>query len=846
MGKATDRSRGFTLIAVLLLLVLLSAVAVGLMFLANNEARVGANDMEDNVAYYGAESGMEKLTADLAALYQTSMSPSPASLNNLTTFPPTAIPGLTYNESITWQPDANGNPVSTWNTISSGSNQGLVAELVPLTLQVNATRISNSSVNMTRNVEVALIPVFQFGVFSDSDLSYFAGPNFNFAGRIHTNNNLYLAGGGNLALFSKVTAFGEIVRDRLANGWPTAVNYTGTVFIPDAASGCDTSQPDTDCKSFDVPDASWGGGIPPNFGAANTATWNNVSTNKFGGFVANHATGVSPLTLPFVGKNVGPIEIVRKASTAAATTLNQSRLYTKAQVRVLLADNLADLHPDRGAGAIDADDVNLSQASINGTVFGPANGVLARANGPTDGNWAKPVNCSAADCPAGNDWALVNGFLRVEYRDAAGNWNGVTRQWLGYGFARNVNVPTAPNTGLYPNAILYFQQVADRNADGIGDNITAGGLATPTNYYPINLYDPREGEPRDNGLAGTNCRVNGVMSAVEINVGNLRRWLKGTLAGAGNNADFNNQNGYVLYFSDRRGMRVDPNATPIPNVLTGASGLEDDVNSAVPNGMPNATLEAGASGSPEDVDDNNLLDNWGAANIGDMVNVNTVANQYAATTNCLTVGRANRVTGARRALKLVDGGLGNVPTRLDNNQGGFTVASENPVYVQGDYNAGNGGGFGDPHAAAAVIADAVTLLSNNWTDFNDLNNPNNRGARAANDTYYRMAIAAGKNKTFPQPAGTGQDFGTDGGVHNFLRYIEDWGGRNLHYQGSLVSLFYSQYATGIFKCCNIVYSPPTRDYSFDTLFLNPANLPPGTPMFQDVVNLSYRQDFTPQ
>ncbi len=41
-------------------------------------------------------------------------------------------------------------------------------------------------------------------------------------------------------------------------------------------------------------------------------------------------------------------------------------------------------------------------------------------------------------------------------------------------------------------------------------------------------------------------------------------------------------------------------------------------------------------------------------------------------------------------------------------------------------------------------------------------------------------------------------------------------------------------------------SPPTRSYAFDTLFLNPANLPPGTPMFQDVVNLSYHQNFTPQ
>ena len=51
-----------------------------------------------------------------------------------------------------------------------------------LTLKVSATRPGGASVNMTRGVEVALIPVFQFGVFSDSDLSYFAGPNFNFAG----------------------------------------------------------------------------------------------------------------------------------------------------------------------------------------------------------------------------------------------------------------------------------------------------------------------------------------------------------------------------------------------------------------------------------------------------------------------------------------------------------------------------------------------------------------------------------------------------------------------------------------------------------------------------------------
>ena len=46
MGKSKRDSRGFTLIAALLLTVLLSAVAVGLIYMVNNEQRMGGNDLE--------------------------------------------------------------------------------------------------------------------------------------------------------------------------------------------------------------------------------------------------------------------------------------------------------------------------------------------------------------------------------------------------------------------------------------------------------------------------------------------------------------------------------------------------------------------------------------------------------------------------------------------------------------------------------------------------------------------------------------------------------------------------------------------------------------------------------
>ena len=192
------------------------------------------------------------------------------------------------------------------------------------------------------------------------------------------------------------------------------------------------------------------------------------------------------------------------------------------------------------------------------------------------------------------------------------------------------------------------------------------------------------------------------------------------------------------------------------------------------------------------MDGNNFFDNWGAANVGLGFHLATAGDPYKAV-DCLNGGRQNKVTGARHVLRLIDGNLGNLPVRPDNGKGGFTVASENPVYIMGNYNSN----AGDPwwaapspatadinHSAAAIIADAVTLLSNSWSDLNDMKNathdsgtPGNTGVqnRTTSNTYYRLAIAGGKNINFPQPAGTGNDFGTDGGVHNFLRYIENWG-----------------------------------------------------------------------
>jgi Tfp pilus assembly protein PilX len=937
MAHGKHSSRGFTLIAALLILVLLSGVAVGLLFMVSNEARMSGNGLENDQAFYAAESGMEKLTADLSSLYTQYMVPTNAQIQAVATNPPSSsmVGTVAYTEAITYATNAQGNPVASWNTISSGSNQGLYAEIVPMTLSVNALRPEGAFVNMTRQVEIALIPVFQFGVFCGFDCSYFAGPNFGFAGRVHTNGNLFLASGADLVFTDKVGAFQQIITDQLENGWTTTNGYGGTIFASKVSNGCVLGFPPTyppagaNCVALPgaatVPgDASWSGGYPTIAGAAN-GLFPGISSGTFNGYLANSTTGVTNLQLPFVQNSctsnpppcTDPIQIIRKPQPGEIPTsaLGSSRMYNKAQIRILLADTQLDLHPERGligdgqdvqfttaAGAATGAPINAGVTLLNtggGPVAGPMPYAMALVGA---NNWIAP-----SGYPGWTSYPLLgelttaglpnNGmgaWIRVEYLNNANPpvWIGVTTDWLGYGFSRQYNQAPSGPSGVGPTATKPGADPYDPAAIVILQQMRPGALSpvAVNGAYPINFYDPREGEMRDNA---NGCAVNGIMNAVELNVGNLGLWLAGKapyVADANGPAvNYLQDNGYILYYSDHRGMLVDPNPTnggTIPGgVITGESGLEDSVNSAqiLTSTAPDGLLEPKTyyGYSPEDADQNGLLDNWGGKNIGYGFGVNTNTappNPYLTIPSCNTTGLTNAVSGARHVLKLVAGGMNAAGTAsylpilpagagcaftATTDCGGFTVASENPVYVQGDYNSGaadpfwGGGTNNTPHSAASIVADSVTLLSNidvypnpvnGWTDLNSLTNFNTMTNRNAVTTYYRMAVSGGKNIPFPQPgwAGVSKDFGTDGGLHNFLRLLEDWSGVNLNYNGSLVNMYYSEYNTGTFKCCTMVYNAPVRNFYFDTLFLNPNNLPPGTPMFQDIVNLSYHQNFTPQ
>ena len=81
-----------------------------------------------------------------------------------------------------------------------------------------------------------------------------------------------------------------------------------------------------------------------------------------------------------------------------------------------------------------------------------------------------------------------------------------------------------------------------------------------------------------------------------------------------------------------------------------------------------------------------------------------------------------------------------------------------------------------------------------------------------------------------------------GGVENFPRFLEDWGGKTFTYSGSMVVMFESSIATapwrGTGESINI-YNPPVRNWAFDQNFRNVAKLPPGTPAVRALIRSSW-------
>ncbi|MGA2421282.1 MAG: hypothetical protein ABSG69_14480, partial [Candidatus Acidiferrum sp.] len=591
------RQSGIALLTTILLMLLMSSLLVGFILLINSGQKLSGINNDYGKAFYAAEAGMEKLTADLGTLFSNNYAPPATQINALQNNPPvihdiaytTATGASGYTITSTNPTDANGNYLPTVTTISSGAYQGLTALATPYTMSVTARTTSGSEVKLQRTTQTVGIPLFQFGIFCQTDCAFYAGGTFNFGGRTHSNGNLFLASGATLTLGAPVTAYKDVITSVLENGNPYTNGYTGTVnvFNGSGTSVLGPTQGSLTGGPGSGPNTNW----PTISTGAGSGDFAGNLRNGVGSAYPQYSTGALQLNLGIVTLGNGattPIDVIRRPIVSENPTVTQERYYGQASLRVLLSDNpidisnlpcisalppynLAHLNP----GFAVSDPITAAIKTNLGThaeTFVPlaTSGATGGANySPTDGYWI----------PNGSQ--SITGYIKIEIQTPpynACNWTDVTAEVLGYGYVgKNANpytsgtlypapptipvLPTAqvkslnalaasadPCPDAHPLAIIRLQRIRDNpsvagtsycGTTGSGANVTI--VATQgTDFWPNVLYDTREGILNYNDPSATDIgtttkiaynsmpSLGGVMQYIEVDVKNLSQYLAGT------------------------------------------------------------------------------------------------------------------------------------------------------------------------------------------------------------------------------------------------------------------------------------------------------------------------------
>jgi hypothetical protein len=238
--------------------------------------------------------------------------------------------------------------------------------------------------------------------------------------------------------------------------------------------------------------------------------------------------------------------------------------------------------------------------------------------------------------------------------------------------------------------------------------------------------------------------------------------------------------------------------------------------------------------------DVSLLNKWltnGANNGGKSINQTSYTDKGRGIFSIYVYNKVPLNNSTLPAVRLVNGaqmpstiGLG---TSAGRSTSGLTVTTPQPLYVKGDYNvqtatssAGASAGTSDTTYTypAALLGDSITVLSANWQD------TYNSGTGLSSRTPVSTTINAAALEGIVQSTNVGSNLYYSGGIENFMRLEESWSSSyTLTYNGSIVVMFPSIYATNFWQVPGNYYNPPTRHWGFDANFTSPSKLPPLTP-----------------
>lgn len=578
-----QRERGAALAMAIIIVAILSVIALTALAFSSSEARIAGSDLQRTHTFYASEAAMEKMTNDFSNLFRRKMNPTPLDLYTIASSYPTELTaeGFTFQQTLE-EDTARLNELRTIqnlpNTvyprvnIAEGPYAGLYASIIPYKMSSTAMRTATrTEVKLEREFNNYLVPLFQFGMFSNEDIEIHPGPLMTFNGRIHSNQNIYAL--RNTKFLNRITAAGEFVRDATRGGEPNMSSGNTNVWVE--INGINVQ------SQLGKGSVMAGGGFVggPNFlgsslglrgffpgspnGIANPL-WESESVlpangtpNRFGGQILTNTTGAASLKLPLELAGNSPAELIKRSLPSDGEILSASRYHTKSQIRILIDDETAGSGAANVAGIPAGKGVLLSQfmptalgggnvlrlIDNNGTISGSA----IRQQNPDGSVSANTsfVRTVKATVPQVNTNYVppgsgVSGRILIEIVRPDGTALDVTQTILSMGVTEG-----EPNGIVYvqrPLWAAYVQGSRDRlggafdlvNLTRNSQTIADGEISDPTGLFYTNrgfINTTIAASDEDAGSFLRQANPTGAHNAiVPINVYNVREgWVRSTL-----------------------------------------------------------------------------------------------------------------------------------------------------------------------------------------------------------------------------------------------------------------------------------------------------------------------------
>ena len=340
----------------------------------------------------------------------------------------------------------------------------------------SATR---TEVKLEREYNNYLVPLFQFGMFSNEDIEIHPGPLMTFNGRIHSNKNIYAL--RNTKFLNRLTMAGEFVRDATRGGESNTASGNTEVYVEVGGINVQSTLGNGSVKAgsgkVGGPNLVSGGGggilgsiirglfpdspagvINPNWESESVKSAKASTPNRFGGQIMTQTTGASALKLPLELAGNSPSEIIKRALPSDDEILSTSRYHTKSKIRILLDDesagsgatNVAGIPAGKGVAlstfipsVLNGGENVLKQISNSGAISGSAvQQVKKLANGSTTTTTATTVRAIRSSQPDPNDSPYVpsgsgvQGRILIEIVKPDGTTVDVTQTILSMGVTK--------------------------------------------------------------------------------------------------------------------------------------------------------------------------------------------------------------------------------------------------------------------------------------------------------------------------------------------------------------------------------------------------------------------------